>query len=272
MNPATLQLDAGNSRLKWRLGAGSGAVRGVVDDVFVGEPRRAEQCVAALVEQLQVAGVEQLHGAQVCSVRDAGFRQALEAALQRHFSVSPRFAASAAQAAGVRNGYAQPASLGVDRWLALLAARAQAPGAVVVLDCGTTMTLDVVDAGGQHLGGYIVPGLRLQQAALAGRSGALQVEADWRGAGEAALQPGRDTASAIGHGILNMALGFVNFQHRKILRLLPEAPHWYLCGGDATLLAAHLEWEHRLAPDLVLDGLTLALPESSGPKSRGQSI
>lgn len=258
-----LQLDAGNSRLKWRVPGGDEAgLRGIVDDAFVGETQRAALCVAALVEQLQAAGVASLQDAQVCSVRDAAFRQALETALQQHFAVRARFAASSAQVAGVRNGYRHAGTLGVDRWLALLAAKAQSPGAAVVLDCGTTMTLDVVDAEGQHLGGYIVPGLRLQQQALAGRSSALEVEADWQGIGAEALEPGRDTATAIGHGILNMALGFVNFQHRMLLRQLPEPPQWFLCGGDALLVGSHLAWEHGLAPDLVLDGLSLALPKS----------
>ena len=256
-----LQLDAGNSRLKWRLGTGPDAPQGVVDDVYLGEAQRAQHCVAALLEQLQAAGVERLRDAQVCSVRDAAFRTALEGALKEQFGVLARFATSTAQAAGVYNGYARPEALGVDRWLALLAAKVRTPDAAVVLDCGTTMTLDVVDAAGRHLGGFIVPGLRLQQEALSGRSGALRVAADWHGIGEAAIEPGRDTATAIGHGILNMALGFVNFQHRRLLHLLPEAPQWYLCGGDAMLLGSHLEWEHSLVPDLVLDGLSLALPE-----------
>jgi hypothetical protein len=34
---------------------------------------------------------------------------------------------------------------------------------------------------------------------------------------------------------------------------------WYLTGGDAPVLAQQLEWEHKLVPDLVLDGLRLAL-------------
>lgn len=273
-----LQVDAGNTRIKWRvLSVAGGAAGAFGDSGLENEPDRARFSVIALMHDLREKGVPFLSQAQICSVRDAAFRAELEKALLEQFGVKARFAKSVDEIAGVRNGYTRPGALGVDRWLAVLAAKARTPGAAVVLDCGTTMTLDVVTADGQHLGGYIVPGLRLQLQALAARSEALRVAADEVrhvvedeaffaavGAleeGTLRLEPGHDTFGAIGNGVLNMALGFINFQHRKVQRLLGTEADWFLCGGDAPLLAAHLEWPHTLAPDLVLDGLSLGLPE-----------
>ena len=55
-----------------------------------------------------------------------------------------------ARCAGVRIAYAEPARLGVDRFLALLAAHARGAGPALVVGVGTALTLDLIDAGGQH--------------------------------------------------------------------------------------------------------------------------
>lgn len=58
-------------------------------------------------------------------------------------------------AGGVVNRYARPERLGIDRFLAMLAVHAGAPGACVVIGCGTAMTLDCVAADGAHVEGMI---------------------------------------------------------------------------------------------------------------------
>ncbi|MDU0353076.1 type III pantothenate kinase [Paraglaciecola aquimarina] len=65
--------------------------------------------------------------------------------------------ASQAAFAGLTCAYQKINKLGVDRWLAMLACRKQYAGNFAVLDFGTAMTCDVVNATGQHLGGWIAP-------------------------------------------------------------------------------------------------------------------
>lgn len=279
-----LELDAGNTRLKWRVSelnpqdaatrVGALLARGVVVDAMAvggnaaGDPvLRAQACLKDLLVQLEKSGIAELKHILVSSVRGDQFREQALQLLERSFGVVPEFAVSAALAAGVSSAYAQPEKLGVDRWLEMLAAYADAKAACCVLDCGTTITLDVIDAEGRHMGGYIVPGLQLMLESLAKRSPALAIEAARFG-----LYPGANTQAAISHGVLNMALGFLNFEHRKMSRLLAERggenpavkiaenePRWYFTGGDAETLAAYIEWEFKLVPDLVLDGLRLSL-------------
>ena len=62
--------------------------------------------------------------------------------------------------------YADPSRLGIDRWIAVLAAYHLAPGGACVIDAGTAATFDAVDAHGRHLGGLIMPGPQLLAAAL----------------------------------------------------------------------------------------------------------
>jgi len=59
------------------------------------------------------------------------------------------------RAGGVVNRYAKPERLGIDRFLAMLVAHARAPGASVVIGCGTALTLDIVAADGTHAEGMI---------------------------------------------------------------------------------------------------------------------
>lgn len=248
-----LEIDAGNTRLKWRVselaarGVGAWRASGIVTEP---DPQAAS---AKLVIALEKAHAADLSRILVSSVRGDAFRSHCRAELLQRFNVSAEFAAPALQCRGVRNGYAFPERLGVDRWLALLAAFEDAHDACCVVDCGTTITLDVVGASGQHFGGFIVPGLKLMRDALAGRSSALDVP-------DAVIATGlgTNTSEAITHGTCNMALGFIRDQYGQVMKQHGQV-QWYLTGGDAPLLAQQLDWEYKLVPDLVLDGLRLAL-------------
>src|SRR5690606_16101045 len=109
----------------------------------------------------------------VASVRGDGFKKVFSSVMTEKWHLQPEFATVTASCAGVQNGYVVPEKLGVDRWLALLAAYTTAAGPCCVVDCGTTITVDFVDRTGRHRGGYIVPGLHLMRDALSMRSKAL---------------------------------------------------------------------------------------------------
>src|SRR5699024_8726538 len=69
---------------------------------------------------------------------------------------------------GVRNAYAQPETLGVDRFLSMVAAYADGHAPCVLVSCGTALVLDALAAGGRHLGGLIAPGATLMQQSVLG--------------------------------------------------------------------------------------------------------
>ena len=87
------------------------------------------------------------------------------------------FAKVESSAAELRNGYEQPQQMGVDRWVAMLAAWERHHAAACIVDCGTAITLDVVSESGHHLGGVIAPGISLMHEALASRTAQLPVVA-----------------------------------------------------------------------------------------------
>ena len=154
---------------------------------------------------------------------------------------------------GVTNSYREPARLGVDRWLGLLAARALDPQAAMIVDCGSAVTVDVLDGEGCHLGGLIVPGLGLARRCLERYT---QVRVDDGAAPEVSLLA-RDTAGAVRGGGLYAVVAFVDRVAQDITHALGGPLRRIITGGDATVLLPLLRdgYEHR--PDLVLEGLAV---------------
>jgi type III pantothenate kinase len=234
-----LLLDIGNSRLKW---AGLPA-----EGLQPGGSAAHDGSVASLLTGLPDLAPTALWVAQVWAPSE---REALQGALQQRYGVPVHLVTVRSPQAGLRVAYADPARLGVDRWLAMLGARARAEGPVVVACAGTALTLDVVDADGQHQGGFIAPGLHTALAATLGKTRFPT------GAFEETPQAGLATATerAVQEGALLACLGALD---RGAALAPPQARRW-LCGGDAAVLLPHLPgW--AAAPQLIFEGLqTLA--------------
>ncbi len=278
MTGMKLLVDVGNSRVKWAFGTSAGFVA-------MGEARHDDgDDLPALLDAAHAP--DEIRVANVAGA-DAGVRVA--ARLRERFGVVPVFARSAAGGAGVRSGYADPAQLGVDRWLAICAAYAGYRAPVCVVDAGTATTLDIVSGDGEHHGGLILPGISLMQSALLGGTGDLaRLSSDGvadKGAGRPGPAPGhgahgialgRDTAAAIREGALQATACLVAacLHHLRDDSASGSGPGLLvLTGGAAPLLAAKLlriagddgsstvegiRLEHR--PQLVLDGLALDPP------------
>lgn len=246
-----LEIDAGNSRIKWRLCNGRQVLeRGI------GEPGNLAGMLDELAERPAIPAGGPLR-VRVASVRGGAFERSLQALVVDRWGVQPEFARSTESCGLVINGYEQPSALGVDRWLAAIAAYDYTPQSCCVIDAGSAITLDLVSAKGRHEGGYIVPGLALQRESFVTRTGlTLDTEAEWK-----SVVPGLRTTDALDNGILAMVTGWLVF-------LLKESGEGggralYLTGGDASVLSEQLgghNVRHLVVPDLVLDGLTLALP------------
>jgi len=241
-----LELDIGNTRCKWRLvGAHAPGARARASAVDEQVATRA-----ALPERAAIARV------RAGCVRGPQVEETVREAVHEVLGLETAFARAQAVAAGVRNGYAEPQRLGVDRWLAMLAAFAEVGGAVCVLDCGSAITADLVDAGGDHRGGYIAPGLAMMRASLLAATDRVRFEAAAAATGAA---PGRNTAEAVGGGTLLAAAGFLRAARDRFEQACPGAAV-LLTGGDAATIAACLDFPSSIRPQLVLDGLSRALP------------
>lgn len=254
MSPDWLLVDLGNSRLKWAwLRAGQrGTAKATSHDRALPLSRLLDSLWIDRPAPRRIL---------VCSVTAHEINQQLAAWCQLHWGLTPEWFCSSGEFMGLHNAYLEPRRLGNDRWLAMLAARHLCTGPMAVIDCGTAMTIDLVNAQGQHQGGWILPGLTQQRLALLGNTA---IRPTTGTAAQSQLQsaidltPGQDTASCIANGGLLCALGAIQLLARQ-LEGHPEwqAMNWMLTGGEAGIIAPFLPWPSQLLPELLLDGLAL---------------
>lgn len=244
-----LELDCGNSRIKWRVVCADGRV------LFAG----ASLGNFELLEVLQGLSGLSLRRCRLVSVRSELAVSELVALIRKEFSIVCLVAGSQGSCGGVVNGYSDPARLGVDRWLAILAAYSRAGGdACLVIDAGTAVTVDLVKAGGEHLGGYICPGVRLMIDQLVlNTNGIAQLRAGMSALGE--LSPGRCTDDAVAHGVRLMLKSYIESQLQLAQRALGGDYAVFITGGDADLIGP-LSAQALIVPDLVFIGLAIACP------------
>ncbi len=189
---------------------------------------------------------------RVANVAGAAVQRMLAATSQRLWQLPPWIARPQQRAYGVTIAYADPRRLGVDRWLTLLAVQNGGMTPALVLDCGTAVTLDAIDGAGNHLGGLIVPGLRMMWDSLFARTRipVLQFKEH-----QAIL--GRDTDECISGGALQAIVGMTERVRRRLHSMNGTQPQIVLTGSDARKIGEQLEFPHRYEPDLVLQGLAL---------------
>jgi type III pantothenate kinase len=244
-----LLIDIGNTRVKWSrlfpggtLGEQTASSHGGWTsenwrDALFGGPRVDRVIVAS------VAG----------DAVDARLAAAAKLAGARELN----FVATLREAAGVRNGYADPAQLGVDRWVAVIGAFALCRSACVVADVGTAATIDLVHGDGRHLGGYIVPGPALMVNSL------LRATSDLgdRHASGCGPSPGAgvpdNTRDAIEYGCPLAVATLVDRCVMDAGATLGGAPRLYLTGGAALSVLPNLRSSAEHCPDLVLRGLAV---------------
>ena len=159
-------------------------------------------------------------------------------------------AATQTYAFGVHNGYQQPEKLGIDRWLALIATRQIYSTHVCLVDCGTAITIDILNTQGQHEGGVISAGVCLMQKALASHTADLPQLTHANHIGLAT-----DTKAAIYSGTVFAACGLIE----HIMAKQPPHTTLLLTGGDAPVLSAQLNTPHTLNTTLVLHGLAIVI-------------
>ena len=247
-----LELDCGNSFIKWRVldadGASASAGGVVSSDV-------------ALIDSLAALPQVLLTRCRLVSVRALEETNKLVEALETEFGLVVTCAESAREMAGVRNGYEDFERLGLDRWLAMLGGYELASGACLILDFGTAATADFIAADGEHLGGFICPGIPIMRNQL--RTHTRKIRYDDAAAERALerLSPGRTTVEAVERGCTLMLKGFVLTQLELAQSYWGDDFTVFLTGGDADLVSDAVP-QARLVPDLVFVGLAMACPLS----------
>jgi type III pantothenate kinase len=176
-------------------------------------------------------------------------------------------AESKSQQSGLQNSYSRPERMGVDRWLAMIAAYStlqigskqpadtllvKRNSGVIVVDAGSALTIDVVSAQGVHLGGYIVPGILMAQRALFQNTDRViqyKKENPLSSSEVGMNKLGNNTLQCVEYGVINQLAALVK-------SVVGEYSDYELVitGGDSEILAKFFP-AVRVERDLVLKGL-----------------
>lgn len=246
-----LLLDIGNSRIKW----------GVLQD---GAIRRSGQIQQSKIQERGLAALTNRLPSRVdavfaCNVAGSSLATRLSGVLRMHCNCDVHFARSEAQACGVTNSYRQARRLGVDRWVAVIGARAACETSSIIVDAGTAITIDVLDDDGVHLGGQILPGIKLMADALAANASDIPDINNRLSSKSKGLDIfANNTVAAVSEGVIGAATGAIE-RATRALRDDGYDPTIFLTGGDAPLLLASIKDEVLHCPNLVLQGLARIL-------------
>ncbi len=145
-------------------------------------------------------------------------------------------------------------TVGQDRLLNAVAAFKKAGQAVVVVDCGTAITVDFVDGEGTFHGGIIAPGVNMMLKALHDQTAALpplvfELPDPARG------PFGKDTRHAMQLGVMTAAIGTVRYAVERFAEKYEAYPQIVATGGDAQRLFGEDPIVEHLVPDLQLMGI-----------------
>jgi type III pantothenate kinase len=237
----TWLFDLGNTRLKWaRFDDGGLREHGALAHGEPGFEHALDACLAEL---------PRAERALLASVAGEDLAARVAALAARH-GVPCERVHTQSEFAGLRIAYAEPARLGVDRFLALLGAHRRGPGPWLIVGVGTALTVDLL-ADGEHLGGLIAPSPALMREMLASRVPALDV------AGGERVDFARCTEDALAGGTVGAALGLIERSHARASECLGTTPALLIAGGGGDSLLAALRVPAEAAPDLVLEGLAV---------------
>ena len=245
-----LALDVGNTRLKWGLydrpepGATllqSGAVfLENIDQLAEGEWKNLPQ-------------PDHMLG---CVVAGEAIRRRVEEQMEI-WDIPPRWVVPAATEAGVTNGYDHPTRLGADRWVAMIGAYARmrqqcpvdAPRPLVLVMVGTAVTVEAIDARGQFMGGFILPGHGIMLRALESGTAGLRVPT-----GDVTPFP-TNTSDALTSGGTYAIAGAVERMVQHVRQHCGAEPLNIMTGGAGWKMLPSMGVQVELVESLIFDGL-----------------
>lgn len=244
---AVLLVDIGNTRIKWARFDG----------------RRVAKARAAMHARWTASDYRRLFRSRpaiervvVSSVAGAKVNRALETAA-RHAGAGIGFVKVPRRGGGVRVGYLEPWRLGVDRFVAAAGAHSLFAGVpVCVVGVGTAMTLDLIDAGGRHRGGAIIPAPALMVETLFSRTAGIRPRSQGGARGGTGLF-GRSTRAGVLQGSRYAAASLVDRAVEEGRALLRRKPLVILTGGQAPAVRPLVTSACVGVPDLVLRGLAV---------------
>jgi type III pantothenate kinase len=239
-----LCIDAGNSAIKWALSSRSGLSEMMslaYEDDF------SSDILFAVWKPLE----QPSHIIASCVASEAIWLAITEACNER-WNIDVQRVSSLKQGHGLINAYEIPSDLGSDRWSAMVGAHHEVQSAFMIVDAGSAITIDLVSESGQHIGGYISPGIKMMKQSLGLNTAQVNIESDKNET--TSLLPASSTVECVSAGIYLSAVKLIEAVFEQESKKIKELTA-IVTGGNAKRIADLLSFKYVTMPDLVLRGL-----------------
>ncbi len=234
-----LLIDVGNSRAKFVY-----ENEGVLGEIFYIDLNLID---SAYIKQ-NWSAVEKLI---IASVGDVEITRRI-LGLAKEKDIQTKLVVSEKERFSVTTAYALPEQLGVDRWLALIGAKVLYPEKTcLIVDLGTATTIDLITAQGQHIGGWIFPGIGTMHSSLQFNTANIKGHTD----NLRVIAFGTSTIENVNNGCLAATVGAIEMALLKAKQQDIEINHIVLTGGNAHYIKEHLNFTVELVEELVFKGL-----------------
>ncbi len=239
-----LTIDIGNTHIKWAVWQDDRIMQAGSSACSKQQPEQAFAVWKDMPPEKRVI---------VVCVAGEAVENALKEWMRTHWSIQLELLRSKAEQNGVSNAYADPEQYGADRWAALLGAHSRYEDPVCIIDAGTAITVDLLDADGRHHGGRILPGLRMMRDALQqGTAGVRRTDGN-------PVLFANNTADAVSSGTLHMLQAALLEIGESARQCLGSRMKIIITGGMSAQIMTLPELPEMLhEPDLVLIGLHAA--------------
>ncbi len=240
-----LLLDIGNTALKWATYHN----QQVLASGVVPHQKNITKSLQEIATDLSV-----IESVLVANVTGESSNREVSDYFHQRLDIAVYIIKSQAEGFNVKNGYVVPERLGVDRWMALIAARKISKQTLLIVDLGTATTFDALTASGNHLGGLIMPGLQLMHESLLNETSIpnvpfIDVDVDFAS----------DTVGAVSSAAILSTVALTERLYQALSNRTGSFPQLIMTGGHAKVVGTQLgvNGAIRYEPELIMQGLAI---------------
>ena len=244
-----LAIDIGNTNVVFGVFRGHDLNFAVRADTTV--PKTPDEWGVFLDRTFSMRGIEggDIRRVVMCSVVP-GVADAIGKTCRAYLSVEPMEVGP-----GMKTGmpvlYENPKDVGADRVVNAVAVTRFYGKPAIVVDFGTAVTFDAINARGEYLGGAILPGILVGAQALFSHTSKLPMV----GLSSPASVIGRNTISSIQAGLYYGYASLVQGMVARFRKELGQDAKVVATGGQADLICKECPCVDAIDPDLTLRGL-----------------
>lgn len=196
-------------------------------------------------------GIDQIFFTSVISVKE---NKVIIGKLKKMYQCGIMQIKASSTLLGVTNGYAQPKKLGDDRWVTVVASFIHYKKPLMIVDCGTAISIDIVNARGNHLGGYILGGFDGYSKSFRNAYHLKNIKIKENLAPPKTIFPDK-TKDGITEGYLLMVKSAIENTYKEIKKNQKISPKLLISGGYGKIISKRLPIKNKYEPDLVLKSI-----------------